>query len=153
VALESRAGEGARVRLILPFTVMMTRLLVVEAGGQRFGIPLDAVLETVRVPRERLSQVGQARAFVHRQRTLPLIRLAEALGAGQADAERGEADVVVATAGGHTAGLEVARVGERIEAMLKPLGGLMAAAPGLAGATLLGDGQVLLVLDVQELLL
>jgi len=153
VSLDSRPGEGTRVRLDLPFTVLMTRILTVEAGGQRFGIPLDAVIETVRAPRSRLVEIGQAQAFVHRDRTLPLIRLAEALGGPPAPSVPDEANVVVVSAGGQTAGLEVARIGERMEVMLKPLDGLMAGAPALAGATLTGDGQVLLVLDLQELLL
>ena len=51
VGVESRPGQGTTVRFTLPFTVMMTQVMVVEAGGQVFGIPLDAVLETLRLPR------------------------------------------------------------------------------------------------------
>ena len=50
VGIESRVGAGTVVRLTLPFSVMMTHVMTVEAGGQMFGIPLDAVVETVRVP-------------------------------------------------------------------------------------------------------
>ena len=51
VQLETRKGAGSTVRFVLPFSVMMTRVMTVEAGGQWFGIPLDAVIETIRVPR------------------------------------------------------------------------------------------------------
>lgn len=151
VTVESRRGEGALVRFTLPFTVMMTRVMTVEAGGQTFGIPLESVLETVRVPRQAIMAVGGARAFVLRDRTVPLIDLRHMLGkVGESSA--GPADVVVATASAQIGGLEVDRLGERMDVMLKPLDGLLAGTPGIAGATLLGDGRVLLVLDLQELL-
>ena len=151
VSVESTPGAGALVRFSLPFTVMMTRVMTVEAGGQVFGIPLEAVIETVRLPRERIMPVGGARAFVHRDRTIPLIDLAQTLGERRKNAEN-EVNVVVATASGHLGGLEVDRLGERMDVMLRPLGGLLAATPGVAGATLLGDGRVLLVLDLEALL-
>ncbi|HVI33863.1 chemotaxis protein CheA [Phenylobacterium sp.] len=151
VRIASRAGEGTTVRFLLPFTVMMSRVMTVEAGGQVFGIPLEAVIETVRIPRDRIVPVGAAQAFVLRERTAPLIDLGEVLG-GPAAVAGGEANVVVASAGGQMVGLRVDRLGERMDVMLKPIGGLLAGAPGVAGATLLGDGRVLLVLDVAELL-
>jgi two-component system chemotaxis sensor kinase CheA len=151
VTVESEAGAGALIRFILPFTVMMSRVMTVEAGGQLFGVPLEAVVETLRLPRERIVAVGAGRAFVLRDRTIPLINLGEALGKASA-ASRGETDIVVATTFGLPVGLEVERLGERMDVMLKPLEGLLAGTPGVAGATLLGDGRVLLVLDLQELL-
>jgi len=152
VAVESRPGQGALVRFTLPFAVMMTRVLTVEAGGQLFGVPLDGVLETVRVSRADISAIGAARAFVHRARTLPLIDLAEALGEGRRSPLKAQADVVIAVAGGQVGGLEVDRLGERLDVILKPMGGLLAGMPGLSGTTLLGDGRVLIVLDLHEFL-
>jgi two-component system chemotaxis sensor kinase CheA len=60
--------------------------------------------------------------------------------------------VVIAEAGGQLGGLEVDRLGERMDVMLKPMQGLLAGTPGVAGTTLLGDGRVLIVLDLHELL-
>ncbi len=151
VTLMSRLGEGSTVRFTLPFAVMMTRVLTVEAGGQMFGIPLDAVLETVRIDRANITPIGAARAFVLRNRTVPLIDLAQALGERE-QLQTGEANVVVASAGGQLGGLEVDRLGERLDVMLKPMAGLLAGMPGIAGTTLLGDGRVLIVLDLQALL-
>jgi two-component system chemotaxis sensor kinase CheA len=74
------------------------------------------------------------------------------LGGDDAAAGGAEAQVVVVSAGGQLGGLEVDRLGDRVDVMLKPMEGLLAGAPGLAGTTLLGDGRVLLVLDIQELL-
>ena len=153
VTLENRPGIGAKVRLTLPFTVMMTRLMTVEAGGQAFGIPMDAVVETVKVARERIAPVGAARAFVLRNRTIPLIDLAEALGETRETSPGADANVVVVAVGGQLGSLEVDRLGERIDVMLKPMDGLLSGMPDVAGTTLLGDGRVLIVLDLQALLL
>jgi two-component system, chemotaxis family, sensor kinase CheA len=149
VQLDTRAGAGSIVRFVLPFSVMMTRVMTVEAGGQWFGIPLDAVIETVRVRRDEIRSVGQAHAFVLRSRTVPLIGLAATLGWATAGSSS-DATVVVASSGGVLGGLEVDRLGARMDVMLKPAEGLLSGIPAIAGTTMLGDGQVLLLLDVKE---
>jgi two-component system, chemotaxis family, sensor kinase CheA len=152
VAVESKSGLGTLVRFTLPFAVMMTRVLTVEAGGELFGVPLESVLETVRLSRDDISAIGAATAFVHRGRTIPLIDLADALGEGRRSPSNAQVNVVIAVAGGQVGGLEVDRLGERMDVMLKPMGGLLAGMPGLSGTTLLGDGRVLIVLDLHEFL-
>lgn len=152
VSVQSQPGRGTCVRFTLPFTVVMSRVMTVEAAGQVFGIPLDAILETVRLAPDRLLPVGEGRAFVLRNRTIPVLDLAAILGGVANQVETTEANIVVAAAGGAVAGFQVERLGERLDVMLKPLGGLLAGAPGVSGTTLLGDGRVLLVLDVAELL-
>jgi two-component system chemotaxis sensor kinase CheA len=152
VAIASRRGEGTTVTLTLPFSVMMTHVMTVEAGGQVFGIPLDAVVETIRVPAEAITGVGAAKALVHRDRTLPILDLAGVLGVGEVGCDQSEAIVVVATVAGEPGGIQVDRLGERMEVMLKPPEGLLTGLPGLAGTTILGDGRVLLVLDLSGVL-
>lgn len=152
VTLLSAPGQGTTVRLTLPFTVLMSSVMTVEAGGQMFGIPLEAMIETLRLPRSGISGVGAAHAFVWRNRTLPLIDLGEALDERRVSDSAGDAHVVVTSTLGQFAGLEVDRIGERMDVMLKPMEGLLAGMRGIAGTTLLGDGRVLLVLDLQALL-
>jgi two-component system chemotaxis sensor kinase CheA len=151
VALESRAGVGTTVRFALPFTLVMAPVMTVEAGGQTFGVPLASVVETVRVPQEWIAGVGAARAFVLRDQTLPLCHLGDMLGLGRADTEHSAATVVVVDLGDQLCGLKVDRAGECMDVMLKPLEGLLSGIPGLAGTTVLGDGRVLIVLDVAGL--
>jgi two-component system chemotaxis sensor kinase CheA len=151
VDVQTEAGRGTAVRLMLPFTVMMTRVVTVEAGGQAFGIPLDAVVETVRIPRESIVPIGSAHAFVLRNRTIPVVGLAQALGR-EAEARSPEATILVVFTAGQFGGIEVDRVGDQQEVMLKPMEGLLAGMWGVSGTTLLGNGRVLIVLDVQELL-
>jgi len=151
VGVESRAGQGTTVRFTLPFSVLMTRVMVVGAAGQFFGIALDAVVETLRVEADRIVPMGATFAVVLRNRTVPVLALSDALGLEQAERRAGEATLVVTNINGLHGALRVDRVGERIDVMLKPFDGLLAGMRGIAGSTLLGDGSVLLVLDLEEL--
>jgi two-component system chemotaxis sensor kinase CheA len=152
VEVDSHHGQGTTVRFVLPFTLVMSQVLTVEVGGQMFGIPMEAVRETVRLAAHAVTSIGQARAFMLRDRTLPLIELAASLGDFKAADPAGDLEVVVVQAGGQVGGLHVDRLGERLEIMLKPVTGLLGGASGIAGTTLLGDGRVLIVLDLAELL-
>ncbi len=152
VALQSEQGQGTTLRFTLPFSVMMTRVLTVQAGGQIFGIPFDSVVETVQLPRERIVPLGAANAFVLRGRTVPLIALADVLGLPEAPEKSAELNAVLVQSGEALSALEVERFGGQFEVMLKPVEGLLAGTPGIAGTTLLGDGTVLIVLELQALL-
>jgi two-component system, chemotaxis family, sensor kinase CheA len=151
VSLRSRPGTGTIVSLLLPFSLMMTRVMTVEVAGQAFGLPLDNVLETTIVDRGMIVPIGSGRAFVLRDRTIPLVDLADTLGLARDAAGRQPAKIVVVSAAGQIGGLEVDRLGERLDVMLKPMEGLLGRMRSVAGTTLLGDGRVLVVLDVQEM--
>ena len=150
VSLLSKPQRGTTVRFTLPFTVMMTQVLTVEAAGQVFGVPLEAVVETVRVGRGAISPVGAARAMVLRDRTVPVVDLGQALGR-QPSASESDANVLIVAVAGQLGGLEVDRLGDRVDVMLKPPEGLLAGIPGIDGTTLLGDGRVLIVLDLSTI--
>jgi two-component system chemotaxis sensor kinase CheA len=151
VSIVSTAGRGTAVKLSLPFSVMMTHVMTVEAGGQMFGLPLEAIIETTRVPQAAISKVGAAPVVVLRNRALPVIDLASVLG-GEPLADDDGATLVVATANGESGAFRVDRIVERLDLILKPLEGLLAGTSGIMGTTLLGDGRVLLVLDIAEML-
>jgi two-component system chemotaxis sensor kinase CheA len=141
---------GTTVSFSLPFSVMMTQVMTVEAAGQVFGIPLEAVVETVSVTPEAFSGIGEGRVIVHRNRTIPIVALEGILNAAPEQSRRAEtaATVIVAAVAGQLVGLQVDHPGERMEIILKPLDGLLSGTPGIAGTTVLGDGRVLLVLDI-----
>lgn len=152
VTLHSRPRLGTIVSLILPFSLMMTRLMTVEVAGQVFGLPLENVVETTIVARDLIVPIGAGRAFLLRDRTIPLVDLADTLGIARDVPDQKVAKVVIVSAAGQIGGIEVDRLGERLDAMLKPMEGLLGGMRGVAGTTLLGDGRVLVVLDVQEML-
>lgn len=151
VSVSSVAGRSTEVTLSLPFSAMMSHVMTVEAGGQLFGLPLEAIIETIRVPRAAISRVGAAPVVVVRDRTLPVVDLATALGM-EPPADGEWTTLVVAAANGECCAFQVDRIVERLDLILKPLEGLLAGTPGITGTTLLGDGRVLLVLDIGEML-
>jgi two-component system chemotaxis sensor kinase CheA len=150
--IASRSGQGATVTLRLPFSVMMTSVMTVESGGQIFGLPLESVVETVRIPRSQISAIGKGQAFVLRNRTIPVLDLAGSIGAKVPKSREAEANIVVISVAGELGSLEVDRFGERLDVMLKPVDGLLQGMPGVSGTSLLGNGGVLIVLDLQDLL-
>jgi len=153
VSLDSNVGKGTTVRLDLPMTIAMSRIMVVETSGQLFGISMDAVSETVRIPPDRISQIKNNNGFVLRDRIVPIISLSEIMKLPQPPKQVTDARLlVVMEAAGKIAAFEIDAIRDRVDVVLKPMQGLLAGARGYAGTTLLGDGQVLLVLDVKELL-
>jgi len=151
VSLESRVGQGTTVRLSLPATVVLTRLMVVAAGRERFGVPLDQVVETARVPRERLVPIRAGQAFVLRDRAVPMLHLADLLGfetAGHA----ADLKILAVRSGADVVGVAVDALVDRFDAPVRPTSGLLAGMPGVLGTTLTGDGEVLMVLDLPELI-
>jgi two-component system chemotaxis sensor kinase CheA len=153
VSLASRVGDGTSVRLELPLNIAVSRIMVVEVAGQLFGIPMEAVTETVRLTPDRISQIKTNEGFVLRNRVVPICSLAELMNLPKSPtSERGARILVVAEVAGRIAALEVDAIGDRLEVVLKPMQGLLSNARGYVGTTLLGDGSVLLVLDMKEIL-
>ncbi len=146
---------GTVVRLAVPQTAAILTVVAVQAGGGMFGIPIGDIAETARVARAAIMPLQAGRAFVLRDQTIPLVGLAGLLGMaapGEAASGLAPATVVICGLDGHPVGLEVDGLGARMEVVLRPLPALLAATPGLRGSALLGDGAVLLVLDVAGLL-
>jgi two-component system chemotaxis sensor kinase CheA len=153
VSLQSKMGMGTTVQIELPTTIAMSRVMVVETGGQLFGISMDAVSETVRVNSDRISQIKNNNGFLFRDRVVPIVALAELMKVPTQTKDAAVAKLlVVMEAAGKIAALEIDAIHDRLDVVLKPMQGLLAGARGYAGTTLLGNGQVLLVLDIKELL-
>ena len=152
VTVSSRKGEGTLVRLSLPLSMAVARVMMVEAGDALFAVPMDSVAETVRVPRSRVRRIKRSEAFVLRDAIVPLVRLQDLLELPGQAAEVDEEAVLVARVGGAIVGIVVDRFREGIDVVLKPLDGVLAGMRGYSGSALLGDGRVLLVLNLKELL-
>jgi two-component system chemotaxis sensor kinase CheA len=153
VSLQSKLGTGTTVWIDLPTNIAISRIMVVETGGQLFGISMDAVSETVRVAPDRISRIKNNDGFVFRDRVVPIVALAELMKLVEQKKEPAAPRLlVVLEVGGKIAALEIDGIRDRLDVVLKPMQGLLAGARGYAGTTLLGNGQVLLVLDIKELL-
>ena len=154
VALASRAGQGTTITLSLPLSMAVSHVMVVECAGRRLGVPMDLIVETVRVHADDIHHFKQARTTVLRGRIVPLRALAELLGL-DAEARRnadGEHAVLVVRLASGPVGLLVDQFHGASDIILKPLEGVLAGLTGFAGTALLGDGSVLMVLNPKELL-
>ncbi len=157
VEMTSEIGRGARFTIAVPLSVRLARIMTVRAGEETFGIPLESILETLTLPQASLTPVRAGRAFVWRGQPAPLLELADLLGLPSRGQETPRADsadikVVIVGAGDDRAGVAVDAFGERLETPLRPMTGLLAGAAGIAGAAMTGDGRVLIVLDLPELI-
>jgi len=150
VCLSSRAGHGTQVELTLPLSMSVTRIMTIAFGDRLFGVPMALVVETVRVPRTAVHRVRNREMFVLRDSVVPVVRLARLLDLpDETDVE--EAAMLVVRLNGQRVGIVVGAFGEGMEVIVKPMEGVLAGLRGFSGTTLLGDGRVLLILDVREL--
>lgn len=154
VRLSSVKGAGTHIQLTLPLSVAVSHVLMVRMNGQRYGVPMDMVVETVRVPREEIHVIKGRSVAVLRGRIVPLFGADELLALPEAPVANAEGEfaVLVARVNGTTVGMIVDGFAQTTDVILKPLDGPLAALSGFAGSALLGDGSVLLVLDLKELM-
>jgi two-component system chemotaxis sensor kinase CheA len=154
IELESRKGHGTAIRLSLPLSMAVTNVMVVESAGRRLGVPMDLIVETVRVHAEDIHHFKQARTTVLRGRVVPLLALNDllAIDAPPLANAQGELAVLVVRVASGNAGLIVDHFQGASDIILKPLEGVLAGLTGFAGTALMGDGGVLMVINPKELL-
>ena len=153
VALSSETGKGTTLRLSLPLSMAVTNVMIVESDGQIFGVPMDAVVETVRAPRAAIHAIKHRKTAVLRGRIVPLTSLNDllAISAEPRVNDDDEVATLVLRAGDEYVGLLVDDFREVVDVILKPMPGDLAKLTCYAGTALLGDGSVLVVLNPKEL--
>jgi two-component system chemotaxis sensor kinase CheA len=150
--LQSVPGEGARILMKIPLTLAIVPALIVRAGGTRYAIPQVHLLELVRLDAAESAAIESVHdAPVHRLRgrLIPLVHLGTLLGSGRPAAD--DTQIVVLQADDHPFGLVVDAVYDTEEIVVKPLGKILKDLDVFAGATILGDGDVALILDTPGL--
>jgi two-component system chemotaxis sensor kinase CheA len=153
LTLESEIGKGTHLRISLPLSMAVTKVMIVESDSQIFGIPMDHVVETVRVPTKDIRAIKQSKSIVLRGTIVPLKALNNLLGltsAARVNADN-ELAVLVVKVAGESVGLIVDDFHETAEIIQKPLGGVLSGLGAYSGSALLGNGSVLMVLNVKEI--
>jgi len=178
VSVESDPGEGTTVRFRLPVTVAIVKVMFVDVGGTEYGIPIKSIAEVARA--DGIEEVHGDEIVRHEEDLYPVIRLEDRLenagaavaeaGAGSDEAAVGEGDPETVSASATTDGgvtddgmlvrireetrqvaLHCDAVLDQEEVVVKPLDGPLSGTPGLSGTAVLGDGDVVAVLDVVSL--
>ena len=160
VNIKTEKDKGTTVSLSLPLSMAVTRVLMIEVGGELFGIPIENVSETVKIPKSEIHKVKDKSVIILRNRLIPLFRLKDILGINSKESkekdsikfyEEEEVAILIVALERYEFGLVVDEFHEGIDIVLKPLEGFMEKFTIYSGATLLGDGRVLLVLNPKEL--
>ncbi|QDI03568.1 chemotaxis protein CheA [Xanthomonas cerealis] len=149
IQIQSELGRGSRFLIRVPLTLAILPTLLVQAGDTVYALPLARVVEVLHAPRRALGWFD-GRAVLDRQsHTLPLVDLRKWLNIEAPELPL--LTVVVLQAGESRMGLVVDQVRGREEVVIKPLPRALRGLPGYAGATLIGDGRLALILDVDGL--
>jgi two-component system chemotaxis sensor kinase CheA len=157
VDLQSNFGKGTTIRIKIPLTLAIVRAVIIQSNGKRFAIPQVNIQELVRLDAERvrteIESVHGVPVYRMRGRLLPLIYLSEELklakpDGSQADQENEAINIVVLQANDHPFGLVVNEINDSEEIVVKPLSKQLRGIKTFAGATIMGDGKVALILDV-----
>jgi chemotaxis protein histidine kinase CheA len=152
VEIETELGQGTKFVITLPVTLGVMRCLVARVGDERYAVPVTGVVETVSLADATTQTVAGAPVLVRHGGTLPLADLGTALGVS---GERNARTAVVVRYGGTTEALAwaVDALEGELELVVKDLGGFLGRIPGISGATIDGDGDVMLLIDVREMAL
>lgn len=154
VEIKSEVGKGTEFRVKLPLTLAIIRSLQVEVVGTTYCIPLSSVVETDRIPVGQIQTVRGREVIVKRGDVIPLLRLVEAfeLERPEGYAEPEEFFVVIVSVMGKQIGLVVDNLIGEGDVVIKPLGKFIGDVPGISGATIMGDGDVAIILDISSLI-
>jgi len=151
VEINSELGKGTTLRIKIPLTLAIIPAIMVESGSQRFAIPQVNLQELVRLDGEEvktsIETILGTPVYRLRGRLLPLVRLSEVLDLPERDDDQ-SLNIVVVQAENRHFGLVVDRVFDTQEIVVKPLGDHLKSVAAFAGATIMGDGRVALILDV-----
>ncbi|MDX6643375.1 MAG: two-component system, chemotaxis family, sensor kinase CheA [Solirubrobacteraceae bacterium] len=142
--VESEPGRGTAVTMLLPLTLALLRVLLLERGGQIFGVPLTSVEEAITVT-DKMSLGGQE-SIELRQQSIALADLAQIIGAAAPPLPQQPQAVILASSGRRVAAV-CDRIVEEDEVVVKSLGPLLHDVAGYLGGAIMGDGRIALILD------
>jgi two-component system chemotaxis sensor kinase CheA len=158
VDLQSQLGKGTTLKIKIPLTLAIIPALIVTSGEERFAIPQISLLELLRLEaataNQQIESIHGSPVYRLRGKLLPLVYLNRELSlnkAGAVAAQAREVNIVVVQADGHPFGLVVDDINDTQEIVVKPLGKQLKGVTCFAGATIMGDGRVALILDVMGL--
>jgi len=152
IHIESVPGKGTKFKIQLPLTLAIIQALLVLIERETYAIPLSFIAETTSVLPGELNKIQEQEVMLLRGDVLPLIRLNQILAVPPSELPKDEEiNIVIVRKGDSKVGLIVDTLVGQQEIVIKPLGKLLGTIPVIAGATILGNGQVSLIIDVASL--
>jgi two-component system chemotaxis sensor kinase CheA len=152
VQLETDVGEGTKFLLRLPLTLSIIEAMMVEVGNEIYALPSEVVKENIIVQRRKMRRVDKGYVISNRDEIVPLVFLDSVLESRRKSSMEAQSfPVVIVDVNGARSGLVVDRLLGQQEIVTKALGRFTGNTPGIAGATILGSGNVALILHVNSL--
>ncbi|WP_207888071.1 chemotaxis protein CheA [Pseudomonas sp. 30_B] len=152
INIYSTKGQGSKIVIKVPLTLAIMPTLMVMLGNQAFAFPLVNVNEIFHLDLSNTNVVDGQEVVIVRDKALPLFYLKRWLVPGAQYEEQGEGHVVILSVGTQRIGFVVDQLVGQEEVVIKPLGKMLQGTPGMAGATITGDGRIALILDVPSML-
>jgi two-component system chemotaxis sensor kinase CheA len=151
VEVETEKGVGSKFIIRLPLTLAIIQALLVVIGDEKYAIPLNSTKEIIKITPEQIKMVQNQEVILLRNMVVPIVRLNKVLEVPGYEEDNKNLTVVIVKKGEKTSGFLVdSLIGQR-EVVIKSLGKLLSGIKYIAGATILGDGNVALILDVNSL--
>lgn len=151
VEVETEKGVGSKFIIRLPLTLAIIQALLVVIGDEKYAIPLNSTKEIIKITPEQIKMIQNQEVILLRNMVVPIVRLNKILEVPEYDEDKKNLTVVIVKKGEKTSGFLVdSLIGQR-EVVIKSLGKLLSGVKHIAGATILGDGNVALILDVNSL--
>jgi two-component system chemotaxis sensor kinase CheA len=154
ISIESELGSGSTFTISLPLTLAITQALMIKVDGDTFAIPLNAVSETLTISPENIKKVRGKDVIVLRENTIPLVSASEIFGnENLSSLKKADSDlsVVILKSGDRFIGLIVEELLNQQEIVIKSLGNYLQDTEFISGATIIGDGDVALIIDVRDI--
>lgn len=150
IEVKTEEGQGSKFIIRLPLTLAIIQALLIKLSDEIYAIPLSSISEISTIKRESIRKVQDQEVILFRNRTLPIIDLSGVLGLDR-ELEQEDLTIVVVRKGEKEAGLIIDGLIGQQEIVIKSLGKFLLDTPYLAGATILGNGRISLILDVNSL--
>ncbi|MCP3031215.1 chemotaxis protein CheA [Halobacillus sp. A1] len=152
IAIDSELGKGSMFSIQLPLTLSIISVMLVEIQKEKYAIPLSSIIETAIVKKEEILRAHNKEVIDFRGKLVPLVFLKDIFNVPLELEDRDYYSLVIARKGDKMAGFVVDSFIGQQEVVLKSLGGYLSGVFAISGATILGDGQVALILDSNALI-
>jgi chemosensory pili system protein ChpA (sensor histidine kinase/response regulator) len=153
--IETEAGSGTKIIVYLPYTLAITQALIVRAGAELYAIPLQTVEGIIRITRSQFDEklAAENPVIEYGGQNYQLQHLGHYLGLSSAiiSEDQDRVSIFLVQAGENSTALVTDEMLDSREIVVKPVGGQLASIRGISGATILGDGQIVVILDVGAL--
>lgn len=151
VEIINNLGKGSKFLIRLPLTLAIIQALMVIMGDEKYALPLNNIKEITTIKTASISKIQEQEVVLYRNSTLPILRLGEILGVEGSSRDKEELTIVIVKKGAQEVGLVVDSLIGQQEIVIKSLGKYLTGIKTIAGATILGNGSVALIVDPNQL--